>query len=192
MFADTKESERVKFKSIRSKVLPYVHRKIFLEVIKTLEKNKDHLNRNSHVGLYWPIQGEVDIREIKLISKFPIALPASSRNGVITYHKWGIRPLKKDVFGIPSPLDEPALKAEEISILLVPAIAIDVDGYRLGSGGGYFDRLRSYSNWCSIPSLVIIPKACVSNKPLPREQWDIPFDGWITEEGESYRPKNNY
>ena len=39
-----------------------------------------------------------------------------------------------------------------------------------------------FSKWKSIPSLGVLPKVCVSKKPLPRDSWDIPFDGWINEE----------
>ena len=110
------------------------------------------------LGLYWPLTGEVDLRKLKLTLNLPVALPATLKEGVMSYHEWGMRPLSKDLYGIPSPINEPAIKHKDISILLVPALAIDHHGYRLGYGGGYFDRLRSDSNWRSIPSLVILPR----------------------------------
>ena len=68
-------------------------------------------------------------------------------------------------------------------MLLVPALAIDQGGYRLGYGGGYFDRLRKKELWFSIPSFVVISSNCISSNPLPRNEWDLPFNGWISEKG---------
>ena len=65
----------------------------------------------------------------------------------------------------------------------MPALAIDQEGYRLGYGGGYFDRLRQNKEWRSIPSFIIISQNCISESPLPRNSWDIPFNGWINENG---------
>ena len=140
-----------------------------------------------YLGLYWPLDSEVDLRCLKVNLKTPVALPASNKEGQINYHPWIDTPLKKDCFGIPAPLDQPVLKAKEMSLLLVPALAIDQNGYRLGYGGGFFDRLRARSSWRSITSLVVLPKACVSKQPLPMDSWDIPFHGWINEDG-NFRP----
>ena len=112
-----------------------------------------------------------------------MALPASQEEGRLYYHPWKDKPLIKDFYGIPAPLNEPILKAKDMSVLLVPALAIDQTGNRLGYGGGFFDRLRSNKKWGSIPSLVVLPKICISQAPLPRDSWDIPFNGWINEEG---------
>ena len=62
-----------------------------------------------------------------------------------------------------------------INLILVPALAIDPDGYRLGQGGGYYDR-----------ALVNLPAwrhGVVYNyermeHDLPREPWDIPVNSW--------------
>ena len=78
---------------------------------------------------------------------------------------------------------EEVIKPTDISILFVPAIAIDQEGYRLGYGGGYFDRLRHRDLWFSIPSFVVISNNCISREPLPRDGWDLPFNGWISEKG---------
>ena len=75
------------------------------------------------------------------------------------------------------------INPKDISILFVPAIAIDKEGYRLGYGGGYFDRLRQKDLWLSIPSFVVISNNCISKTTLPRDKWDVPFNGWISEKG---------
>ena len=189
---DLKEIQRRHYKDVRKKILPTVEKEIILEADKVIHNLILDGQLNGYLGLYWPLKNEIDLRHLKVNIKTPIALPASKKNGYLTYHHWNKSPLRRDFCGIPAPLDEPILSANEISLLIVPALAIDQNGYRLGYGGGFYDRLRSSQDWGSIPSLVVLPKACVAKEPLPIDSWDIPFNGWINEDG-GFRsvPKKN-
>ncbi len=179
----SKQIQRSNYRHLRNKALPRVEALILNNVISKIESLIRVDALKGYLGIYWPLSGEVDLRGLKASLNIPIALPACREEGVITYHSWNKSPLKKDSQGIPAPLNEPILSAEDISLLLIPAIAIDQNGYRLGYGAGFFDRLRAKSNWRAISSFVVLPKACVSKLPLPKDKWDIPFDGWINEEG---------
>ncbi|MFM1951321.1 MAG: hypothetical protein RJA33_115 [Actinomycetota bacterium] len=62
-----------------------------------------------------------------------------------------------------------------INLVLVPALAIDPDGYRLGQGGGYYDR--------ALPKLKAWKHGVVYSyermeHDLPREVWDVAMDSW--------------
>ena len=174
---------RISFANLREKCLATNHQSILFEVENSLKK-LIALNKNEkYIGIYWPLKGEVDLRSLYKSSTRNLALPASNKNKEITYHPWIKMPLEKDFLKIPSPTKERVLNPEEISLLLIPALSIDKSGYRLGYGGGYFDRLRSKKRWKNIPSFIVIPQICVSNDPLPKDHWDIPFDGWISEKG---------
>ena len=179
-----KEIKRKEYNLVRSSTSSLIHEKIKLNVKSTLKilLNKYHIE-GKYIGIYWPLKGEVDIRFIKDLNNQKFALPSSSKNKGITYHDWSNNPLEIDSNNIPAPIRRKAIKPNNISILLVPAIAIDQEGYRLGYGGGYFDRLRKKNIWISIPSFVIISQNCISKNPLPREEWDIPFNGWISDTG---------
>jgi len=73
------------------------------------------------------------------------------------------------------PTGEVFTKLETIDVVLVPALAIDPDGYRLGQGGGFYDR--------ALPLLTAWKHGVVYNyermeHDLPRDPWDIAVDSW--------------
>jgi 5-formyltetrahydrofolate cyclo-ligase len=85
-------------------------------------------------------------------------------------HPWGIRE--------PHP-DSPLLDPKQADLVLVPALACDYQGYRLGYGSGYYDRfLSDYP----LPAWGIVPKACLSRIPLPQDPWDVPLQAVVTED----------
>ena len=187
MYSDIKSKKEIKrkeYKLIRNSNSSLIHEKIKLNVNSTLNVllNKYHLE-GKFIGIYWPLKGEVDIRFIKELRNQKVVLPSSSKTKGISYHHWSDKQLELDSNGIPAPKSENVIKPIDISILFVPAIAIDQKGYRLGYGGGYFDRLRKRDLWFSIPSFVVISNNCISKEPLPRDRWDVPFNGWISEKG---------
>ncbi|MFO0104744.1 MAG: 5-formyltetrahydrofolate cyclo-ligase, partial [Cyanobium sp.] len=125
------------------------------------------------VGLAWPLAGEPDLRGWLQASGLPLALPAVAEER-LRYRPW--RPgqsLVADAWGIPAP---PAtagdLDPHQLALLLIPALAIDQRGVRLGYGGGWYDRLRADPAWRRRPALAVLPEACVVAE-LPRDPWDV-------------------
>ena len=179
-----KEIKRKEYNLIRYSNSSIVNEKIKANVKLALQIliSKYHIN-GKYIGIYWPLKGEVDIRFIREITNQKIALPSSSKTKGITYHHWSNNQVEPDSNRIPAPIEKNAISPNDISILFVPAIAIDQNGYRLGYGGGYFDRLRQQDLWLSIPSFVVVSNSCISKEPLPRDEWDLPFSGWISEKG---------
>ncbi|WLD92070.1 5-formyltetrahydrofolate cyclo-ligase [Alkalihalobacillus sp. AL-G] len=80
-------------------------------------------------------------------------------------------------FGLKEPIIEEtqSVSPDQIDLLIVPGLAYDESGYRVGFGGGYYDRyLQRYSN--RTVSL-LFPSQLVNE--LPRESFDFPVDGLI-------------
>lgn len=71
-----------------------------------------------------------------------IGLPRMLPGRQMQVHRYDpARPLVPHPFGIPEPgADAPILSPEEIDLVLVPALCYDRMGFRLGMGGGYYDR----------------------------------------------------
>lgn len=146
----------------------------------------------SRLGLYWPMGSEPDWRP--LLERWPealirrLALPVVrpvDGIGQLTYGAWHpADPLGADGCGIPAPMASSPLQAQALALLLVPALAMDQRGIRLGSGGGWYDRLRADPAWCQLPALAVLPAACLAPS-LPADPWDVPFTGWLDETGGS-------
>jgi 5-formyltetrahydrofolate cyclo-ligase len=137
-----------------------------------------------HIGIYWPLPGETDLRAVAELPPLAgrLALPRISQ-GTLEYLPWSPgSPLEPDDTGIPAPSGGAVLGAEQMACLLVPALALDRKGFRLGYGGGWFDRLRAAPCWRAVPALAVVPCACLVEQ-LPRDPWDVPFSGWLNEEG---------
>ena len=144
----------------------------------------------SRLGLYWPVGHEPDWRP--LLERWPealrqrLALPVVRCEGGVgrlTYGAWHpADPLRADGCGIPAPVAAAPLEAHALALLLVPALAIDQRGIRLGSGGGWYDRLRADPAWRQLPALAVLPAACLAPS-LPADPWDVPFTGWLDETG---------
>ena len=87
--------------------------------------------------------------------------------------------LHESGFGVREPLPTaPALDAEEIELVLVPGLAFDVRGYRLGYGTGFYDRL--------LPSLTRATRVGLAFElsllaEVPNAAHDVPVDALVTE-----------
>jgi 5-formyltetrahydrofolate cyclo-ligase len=94
------------------------------------------------LGFCWPIRGEFDVRGIAkeyLASGGQLALPVVvQRSAPVEFWRWhpGM-PMQKGVWNIPIPKQRDILTPD---VVIVPLVGFDGSGYRLGYGGGYFDR----------------------------------------------------
>jgi 5-formyltetrahydrofolate cyclo-ligase len=105
---------------------------------------------------------------------------------LLSWHQWSPRSeiaLTAGAYGIMEPsADAPELDAGQVDLILVPSVACDQQGYRLGYGGGYYDRLLSLPEWANQTTIGIVFEAArVVN--LPIDPWDRPLHNICTEAG---------
>lgn len=138
---------------------------------------------------YYAFKGELDVLPIfnRMQSfKKSMALPhINKENHELTFKSWqpGER-LEIDHYGIKTPnANAPVIIPE---VVLVPLLAVDKDGYRLGYGGGYYDRCIEKLRATPTPPLFFgVAFAEQEVEHLPRESHDQALDGLLTPEGVS-------
>jgi 5-formyltetrahydrofolate cyclo-ligase len=136
------------------------------------------------VAGYFPFRDEADPRALMaaLSAKgHPLALPVVEQGKPLSFRAWKMGDAmhaNTNAYGIP----EPAATAPEITpvLILVPLLAFDAEGHRLGYGGGYYDRTLD-----ALKSARAIGIAYAGQEVplLPREAHDHPLDAVITEAG---------
>ncbi len=135
---------------------------------------------------YWPMAGEADIRQlmVRASARHDLCLPVVAGQGMaLVFRAW--RPgdvLEDGAFSTRVPA--PSRPERRPDILLVPLLAFDRRGYRLGYGGGYYDRslacLRADKDILAIGIAFSLQEADV----LPTEETDQPLDIIVTEKEE--------
>ena len=90
--------------------------------------------------------------------------------------------LKPGAFGIPEPEPSaPTIRPDEEDILIVPTTAANADGYRLGKGGGFYDRLIDRDPYRRMEKWAVLPEKLL-DAPFPAEPHDLRLNKIITEE----------
>ena len=115
-----------------------------------------------------------------------IALPVinSPRPGHMELRLWApVQGLRKNTLGIGEPSSGLPVPAAELDVVLVPLVAFDRDGRRLGMGAGYFDRFLAPVCEQSRPRRVGVAYGLQEAGNLPEEPWDISLHAVVTEGG---------
>jgi len=86
--------------------------------------------------------------------------------------------LRQNEWGITEPDGDTIVSEEEIDAVVVPALAVDKDGFRLGHGYGYYDEFLATVH---VQKICPIFSRCIIEKVL-RENHDIPVSLLVTEE----------
>jgi len=149
----------------------------------------DALKRHgvNSVGFYWPLAGEFDARAAISVwlaadTQREASLPVvKTRGAPLEFHAWTpATPMKIGHHKIPEPADSHVVTPE---LLFVPCVGFDTDGYRLGYGGGYYDRTLAAWPGARRPITVGIAYEACRTPALQREAHDIALVLIMTETG---------
>lgn len=89
--------------------------------------------------------------------------------------------LIKNQFGIDEPVYETVLMANELEVIMLPLVAFDSRGQRLGRGAGYYDRALAEHEAGHTPLLLGLAHECQHIDEVPNDSWDVPLDVILTE-----------
>ncbi len=183
MIRDTKNELRKKFYAVRENMNPEDKQRYDRKITRTLMALMSYKSAES-ILCYASIGSEVCTAEIiseTLKQNKSLALPVSHDDKTITFHYIeSLGDLREGKYSIPEPSPENRrFINSDRSVCIIPGILFDKSGYRLGYGGGYYDRfLHHYKGikiGISYDSLLV--------DSLPRGQYDVNVDIIVTEKG---------
>ena len=175
-----RRSERQRLLTLRTGVTPAQRREWGQEIEQRL-----HLLLQDQpgiiLGVYWPFQAEFDPRPLidwLIAMGSAVALPAVvDRKGPLEYRAWWPgETLVDGVWNIPVPEKREIVVPQAV---LAPLVGFDRDCYRLGYGGGYFDR--TLAALAPRPLAIGVGFEMLQIETIFPQPFDIPMDLIVTE-----------
>ena len=175
-------------------------RKVYLQKRKALPKNQHALwsqqiaaqvvrlldEKHRYIHLFQPIiaQAEVDlspiVSDLWLLGK-QLILPRVEENNTLSHHNWTPDTLfSSNRWGIAEPVGENLVNPKLLDVILLPLLAVDREGYRVGYGKGFYDRFLTDCREDVVRIGVgFFPPVA---KIMDRQSHDIPLDIYVTPE----------
>lgn len=141
------------------------------KIVKKIKDN-DLYKQANNVMLFYPTKYEINLLDLLNDNKNFYFPRVNEEDLLICPYEKGIR-LEKSKFNILEPCSSP-VSAHVLDLIIVPALMVDKQGFRLGYGGGFYDKfLSGFEN--KVSTLVVIPNELYVES-LPREDFDVPID----------------
>jgi len=137
----------------------------------------------ARLAFCWPIRNEYDarhlarrLREAGAVTALPVVVAPRTP---LAFREWhpGVE-LAKGALGIPYPVRSPEVVPQAV---LLPMNGWDAEGYRLGYGGGFFDR--TLAALAQRPLVIGVSYELARMDSIRPQAWDIPMDYVVTERG---------
>ncbi len=157
---------------------------------KTIARRlKPLIKRGKKIAAYWALGSELHLDDLFKTARrrgAEIYLPyiePDSRHMWFTPYRADARPERKRgraKLHVPQ-FSGRKIRARWLNVMLLPIVAADMDGYRLGQAGGYYDATLARCRFKK-PLRIGVGFACQLTGRLPREPHDIPMHGFISEQ----------
>ena len=153
-----------------------------LEIIKS--------SKISSVAAFWPFDGEPDLgpslsklHQLGVTICLPVIIDTS--HGVaLRFQTWSpAGAMVNNQFGIPEPIQGKVIAAAKLDLILMPLVAWDEKGHRLGMGAGYYDRGLEFLTDKNPPLRAGVAYELQKVDEIPADSWDVRLHEVITENG---------
>lgn len=148
---------------------------------------------SQRIALYLANDGEISPKMIAQLCwqygktvYLPVLHPVrANRLWFVRYHPG--MPMQHNRYGIlePNPRYSPRIPLWGLDLLMLPLVAFDPAGGRMGMGGGYYDRTLAYRSKLTPfnkPKLIGLAHELQRVDKLDMQSWDIPLDGIMTDQ----------
>ncbi|MGQ7848197.1 5-formyltetrahydrofolate cyclo-ligase [Granulosicoccus sp. 3-233] len=153
------------------------------QVAVSLEKTIGN-REDAIVSLYWPFRAELNLRhwmQEVVEDGVRVALPVvEAKSRPLIFREWlPDCPMQPGVWNIPVPVDGEVLQPTHV---IAPLVGFDARGYRLGYGGGYYDRTLALMRERRLaPAVIGVGHSVTRIATIYPQPHDIPMDFIITE-----------
>ncbi len=151
-------------------------------------------NKAQNIALYLASDGEIDPQQVieycwqQGKNVYLPVLDPDNYNHLLFVHYTTQTPMCLNKYQISEPATpyQQTLPAEQLDLVLLPLVAFDSSGSRMGMGGGYYDRSFAFkqetSHSADTPKLIGLAHALQQVEVLNVESWDIPLAAIATDE----------
>ena len=150
------------------------------------------ISRARHIGLYLANDGEIDPADFMrwaFTQAEHCYLPVLDTEHELPMKFAEIRPesrFRPNRFGIPEPVVEASElnEAAVLDVILLPLVAFNMQGHRIGMGGGFYDRTLAFTVGLprdQRPNLIGLAHEFQRHDAIEPNSWDIPLDALATE-----------
>jgi len=188
---NNKKELRNHFRALRRELPTTAKQQAAMKIAQRLIKLSEY-QQAQHIGVYSALSEEASLNSFSELawkddkSLYLPVINKQSKTNQITFQMWTSKAaLAKNSIGIFEPehskLDtSQSVISPQLDLLLLPLVAYDNKGTRLGMGGGFYDRYleKNLSEKCL---LIGVAFACQEAQILPKENWDIPLHAIINE-----------
>ena len=172
---------KIRKKIINLRKLKNIHN-IKLDFIKIYNFLKKYNLKNKVIGGYYPINQEIDDLNILKgleLKKIKISLPVIKKKKDMDFYSWSYKNLLYiNEYGIPEPERSQIVEPD---IILIPLVAFDRRLYRVGYGGGFYDRYIEKLSKKKQFIKIGVAHSCQKIKKVPNNKYDKKLDLLITE-----------
>lgn len=155
------------------------------------------LLRARHIACYLPFDGEIDTTAIiaeLLRRKKKVYLPTLDGKRLRFARYQYSSAMRRNRFNISEPRAQgEQLKPWAMQLIILPLVAFDAQGRRLGMGAGFYDRTLAFTHYLPKlrkPVLMGLAHQLQQTGALTNEDWDIDLD-WIVTDRDALRCKNS-
>lgn len=169
----------------KRKVLPLHARTEASHALCTRLQTLTVYQQATHLALYQAIDGEIDLHPLWTLAERAgktcyMPVMNTQTKTLIFIPTTQASPQQTNAFNITEPksLTTEAIELDKLDLMLMPLVAFDDHGTRLGRGGGYYDRTLEHKK----PRCLLgVAYEFQHHDFLPPEPWDVPLDGVVTE-----------
>ncbi len=162
---------------LRQSLAPGLHAQLSAQAVLRI---KSCLGKNCGIlALYYPMRNEVDVSPLLKTTYLDICLPAVVPPGHMAFRAYRPGCVETNKYGIPQPReDSPELLPDTV---IVPLVAFDRRGFRVGYGGGYYDKALAGLYMQKKIAAIGVAFSFQEVEKVPEEKHDHKLDAIVTE-----------